>query len=45
MTLPSSHKVAEDQSSHTEDDGRTFTKHKTNKDKLLNTDRSGSKCI
>lgn len=37
IALLSSHKVAENQHSHTEDDRRTFTKHQTNKDKLLNT--------
>lgn len=45
MALQSSHKVADNQGIHTEDDGRTFTKHQTNKDQLLNTNQTVHKCF
>lgn len=45
MALPSTPKVAEDRGSHTEDDGRTFTKHQTKKNKLLNTNQTVHNCF
>ena len=45
MALPSTHKVAEDQDSHTENDGRTFTKHQTTKNKLINTNQTVHQCF